>query len=151
MDKATTKQAVLAAAKRKLEEHMAEYKERINELRAETVENDLPESASQTEGRRDANIELMNSIGEQYEEVQRELDTLAQVDGEPCADVRFGAVVHTNLRNLLIATSVDEFKAAGRSYLGLSAQAPLFLTMKGKKVGDILSYNDMTYTIEDIF
>ncbi|MCB0818625.1 MAG: hypothetical protein KDB77_14025, partial [Flavobacteriales bacterium] len=98
MDPKQMKERVLEAARTKLNEHLTEYNERIAELRAVTVENELAETASQTEGRRDADIELMNSIGEQLAQVKRELDSLDQVDltDAPHDTVRYGSVVVTD-------------------------------------------------------
>lgn len=153
MDPKQKKQRVLDAAREKLNEHLTEYNERIAELRAVTVDNDLAETASQTEGRRDADIELMNSIGEQLELVKRELDTLDQVDvsDAPHDSVRFGSVVLTDRHHLLIATSIDGFEVDGQEYLGLSTRAPLFMALNGRKEGDSVEVNGNTFLVKEIY
>ncbi|MEZ4760372.1 MAG: hypothetical protein R2810_11340 [Flavobacteriales bacterium] len=153
MDPKQMKERVLEAARTKLNEHLAEYNERIAELRAVTVENELAETASQTEGRRDADIELMNSIGEQLAQVKRELDGLDQVDltDAPHDTVRYGSVVVTDRHHLLIATSIDGFDVEGEEYLGLSTKAPLYQALNGKKAGETVQVNGNTFTIKQVY
>ena len=142
---------MLDAAKRKLNEILAEYRERIDELRAVTVENDLAETASQTEGRRDADIELMNSIGEKMEQVRRDMDTLEQVDPSIVHEqVQFGSLVKTDQRNFLIAASIEDFDADGTEYLGLSVRSPLYRTLSGHRKGDSVELNNTIYVIETV-
>lgn len=146
------KQLVIDGAKRRLSGILAEYRERIEDLRAVTLENDLAETASQTEGRRDADIELMNTMGEKLEQVQRDLETLDQVEPqESHEEVRFGSVVHTDQRDLLVAVGVEEFDVDGRAYLGLSMRAPLYQAISGRRAGETVSFNGIDYTINEVF
>lgn len=151
MDRRNVKQQVIDGARRRLQEAIAEHRERLEDLRSVTMENDLAESASQSEGRRGADVELMNGLGEQLEQLERDMALLGQVEAGAIHEVvSFGSVVHTDRRDLLIATSVEEFEAAGRTYLGLSVRAPLYQALSGKRVGEQATVNGIIYTIRDI-
>jgi transcription elongation GreA/GreB family factor len=152
MDHTALKRSVLKAARTRLEATAAEIKDRINDLKAVTIGDENAESASQTESTHGSDVELMNSLGEQYEVVLRDLDLLGQIDPAVKQDsVQYGAVVHTDQRNFLIAASLEEFNAGGRTYLGVSTKAPLIQALLGRKVGDRITFNGVTYGIQEVF
>lgn len=112
MDRIATKRAVLLAARQRLENTAAEMKARMEELKAVTIGDDNADSASQTESTHGGDVDLMNSLGAQYEHVLQDLDRLSIVSPEAVMEsVQFGAVVHTDQRNLLIGFSLEEFEA----------------------------------------
>ena len=116
-----------------------------------TIGDDNSESASQTESSRGSDVELMNSLGEQYEHLLRDIDQLSTIDPSVRMDrVQVGAVVHTDRRNFLIATSLEEFDAGGKRYLGVTPKAPLIQTLLGKRAGEAATFNGIAYTIQDI-
>ena len=146
------KQHILEAARRKLRENLAEYHERIDELKSVTINNELAETASQTEGRRDADIELMDTIIEKSDQMKHDLEALEKLDAaEVLQTVQFGSVVITDQRAFLVAISVEEFEVDGINVLGLSTKAPLYLAMKGMRAGDQVGVNGVTYTIKAVF
>jgi transcription elongation GreA/GreB family factor len=151
MDHTALKRSVLKAARTRLDATAVELRDRINELKAVTIGDDNSESASQTESTRGGDVELMNSLGEQFEHIQKDLDQLAMIDPAVKLDaIQYGSVVHTDQRNFLIASSLEEFDAGGRWYLGVSTKAPLIQALTGKVVGDRVEFNGVTYSIEDI-
>lgn len=151
MDRTATKRAVLKAARTRLENTAAELKARIEELKAVTIGDDNAESASQTESTRGSDVDLMNSLGVQLEHVQQDIDRLGIVSPEALMDtVQFGAVVHTDRRNLLVGFSLEEFDAGGRRYLGVTPKAPLVQALYGRKVGDSAVVNGVSYTVLEI-
>jgi hypothetical protein len=94
----------------------------------------------------------MNSLGERIEGVLRDIALLETIDPASHHDrVQFGSVVHTSERDLLVATSIEEFKAGGRSYLGLSPRVPLFQRLNGARAGDRVEFNRIAYVIEEVF
>lgn len=151
MDTIALKRSVLTAARTRLQATADELKERISDLKAVTIGDDNAESASQTESTRGSDVELMNSLGEQYEHVLRDNELLGAIDPSAGMEsVQYGAVVHTDKRNFLIATSLEEFDAGGQRYLGVTPKAPLIQTLMGKRAGESASFNGVTYTIKDI-
>lgn len=151
MDHTALKRSVLKAARTRLEGTAAELKERIADLRSVTIGNDDSESASQRESTRGSDLELMNSLGEQYDHIQRDLEQLEGIDPAVKLDlVQYGSVVHTDRRNFLIATSLEEFNAGGKEYLGVSTKAPLIQALSGRSPGDTVEFNGVTYTILEV-
>jgi transcription elongation GreA/GreB family factor len=151
MDHTALKRSVLKAARTKLDTTMVELKDRIAELRSVTIGDDNAESASQTESTRGGDLELMNSMSEQLENIKRDVEQLDLIDPAVKLDiVQYGAVVHTDKRNFLIAASLEEFDAGGRHYLGVSTKAPLIQALMGSSVGDAVDFNGTTYTIQEI-
>jgi len=151
MDPIALKRNVLDAARTRLQATAAELKDRISDLKAVTIGDDNAESASQTESTRGSDVELMNSLGEQYEHVLRDNEQLGAIDPTERMDrVQFGAVVHTDRRNFLVAASLEEFDSDGQRYLGVTPKAPLIQTLMGKTAGETASFNGITYTIKDI-
>ena len=151
MDHTALKKSVLKAARTRLDATASELRTRIDELKAVTIGNDDSESASQRESTRGGDVELMNSLGEQLEHIQKDLEQLDLIDPAVKIDVvQYGAVVHTDQRNFLIATSMEEFDAGGKWYLGVSTKAPLIQALTGRNVGDAVEFNGTTYNIQDI-
>lgn len=151
MDHTALKKSVLKAARTRLEATANELRDRIAELRSVTIGDDNAESASQTESTRGGDVELMNSLGEQFEHIQKDLEQLEKIHPAVKLDiVQYGALVHTDQRNFLVAASLEEFDAGGNWYLGVSTKAPLIQALIGKAVGDSVSFNGTTYTIQDI-
>ena len=152
MEPTAQKRAVLKAARTHLENIAAELKERIAELRTVTVGDAEHETASQTESTRGGDVDLMNALSEQLVQVQHDLDRLQALDAaQPCETVQFGAVVHTDQRNFLIAASMDEFDAGGLRYLGVTPKAPVIQALLSMRVGESATVNGTTYRIQAIF
>jgi hypothetical protein len=151
MDPIALKRSVLEAARLHLATTARELQERITDLRAVTIGDDNAESASQTESTRGSDVELMNSLGDQHEHILQDIDRLGQIDPSARLDtVQYGALVHTDQRNFLIAASLEEFEAGGRKYLGVTPKAPLIQALLGKRKGEKATFNKLTYTIQDI-
>lgn len=151
MERTNTKALVVRAAIDHLREMERELRERITELRSVTIGDDNAESASQTESLHGSDIDVMNSLGEQIEHILRDIVLLEGIDpAERHESVRFGSLVRTDQRDLLVSTGIEEFKAGGRSYLGLSPRAPLFQKLNGARKGDTVQFNNVTYKVEEV-
>ncbi|MCB9183713.1 MAG: hypothetical protein H6591_07320 [Flavobacteriales bacterium] len=151
MDRIATKRAVLKAARTRMHDTAAELRARIEELRSVTLGDDNAESASQTESRRGGDLDLLNSTGTQLEHLLLDIERLESIDPEATMNsVQFGAVVHTNERNLLIGFSLEEFDALGRRYLGVTPKAPLVQALHGRKEGEEVAVNGLAYVLLEI-
>ena len=130
-----------------------DFQERIDDLKAVTINNDDAESASQSEARRDSDIELMDTLADQLDFSVKELETMKSMDlnGADHDKVTFGSVVHTDNRNFFIGVSIDNFEVEGRDYVGISPRAPLYKELEGSKVGDKVTFNGMSYKVEEVF
>jgi transcription elongation GreA/GreB family factor len=145
------KQSVLEAARARLEATAAELRERINDLHAVTIGDDNAESASQTESTHGSDVELMNSLTEQLEHLRQDIDRLGAIDASERMDhVQYGAVVHTDKKEFLVGASIEEFPVMEHRYLGVTTKAPLIQAMLGKKAGDSVTFNKITYKILEV-
>lgn len=152
MERKQLKQAILAAGKAKMQTVVDDFQERINELKAVTVGDEMQESPSQSESRKDADIELLDTLSTQLDFASKELETLDLIDvNKPHSEVEFGSVVVTDKRKLFVSTGIEEFEVGSEKYFGLSAQAPLFKNMAGCKAGDAISFNGINYRILGVF
>ena len=139
--------------KEKVRHVVNDFSERINDLKAVTVNNDNAESASQSEARRDSDIELMDTLADQLDFSTRELETLEgmELNGSTHELVTFGSVVHTDRKNFFVGVSIDDYEVEGKEYFGISPRAPLYGVLEGAKAGDRVSFNGVDYKIEEVF
>lgn len=152
MSKLNLKAEILEAGKAQMQSVVNDFEERVNELKAVTIGNDSTETASQTEARKDADLEMLDNLVSQLDFAQKELDTLKLIDvNSEHTEVEFGSVVITDKRKLFVSTGIEEFEVGAEKYFGLSAQAPLFKNMAGCKPGDEVSFNGINYQILEVF
>lgn len=152
MEKLQLKKDILEAGRAKMESVVNDFQERVNEIKAVTIGDDMQETASQSESRKDSDIEYLDTLATQLDFAQKELETLNLVDVNKAHNkVEFGSVVVTDKRNLFVSTGIEEFAVGDKKYFGLSAQAPLFKNMAGCKVGDQVSFNGIEYKVLEVF
>lgn len=82
-----------------------------------------------------------------YEELSL-LDSLN--NSEVMHTVEPGAIVITSNRNLLVAIA-RTFRSGDREFTGISAAAPIYSFLEGKKAGDTYTFNDQKYTITEVY
>jgi hypothetical protein len=93
----------------------------------------------------------MNSLTGQLEHLQQDLDRLEELEVlAPPEVISYGSVVQTDRRNFLIAASVEEFKVDGTPWLGVTPRAPLIQALMGLKAGEEVTFNNVTYRIEQV-
>jgi transcription elongation GreA/GreB family factor len=152
MNKLELKQAVIDAGTDKMKSIIADFEERVKDLREDAIDESQEESASQSESRRDGELELLDTMVDQLNFAEREMETLKQIKADKIHnEVDFGSVVITDKRNLFVSTGIEEFEAKGKKYFGLSTKAPLYKNMAGLKAGESLSFNGIEYKIQEVF
>jgi hypothetical protein len=62
-----------------------------------------------------------------------------------------GAVIKVNDSYMVIATADGNFKFDGKDFISISTKAPLYQCMMGKKKGDMCSFNNYDFKIEEIY
>jgi len=62
-----------------------------------------------------------------------------------------GAVIKVNDGYMVIATADGNFKFDGKDFISISTKAPLYQCMMGKKKGDMCSFNNYNFKIEEIY
>ena len=69
----------------------------------------------------------------------------------PFDTVEHGAVVITDRQNFLLSIGAGKFMVGNRVFFAISAQTPIYLALKGKRVGDTIVFNGQSQTIKEIF
>lgn len=127
------------------------HKDLINDLRSATIMDELQETASQSEMSRVADIELLDRFGDQLERLENQLRGLQRMDPHALFEaVDVGAVVTTDHRGFIIGPSIEEFQVDGRTFQGLTPEAPLFAVLRGKRKGDHVTFGSTTYNVLDV-
>ena len=65
-------------------------------------------------------------------------------------DIENGSLIETDKNFIFVGVSVPIFKTEGKEVLSLSEKAPVFETMKGKLVGDIVKVGEDSLKIQSI-
>lgn len=145
------KHHVFREAERELISMIDSHKDRINDLRSATIMDELHETASQSEMTRVADIELLDRFGDQLERLESQLQVLQRMDPHMQMEtVDIGAIVSTDHRNFIIGPSIEEFQVDGRTFQGLTQEAPLFTVLRGKRKGDHVVFSGVTYNVLDV-
>ena len=76
------------------------------------------------------------------------LRKLNDVDFGPKSTVEEGAVVRVGACNLIIAVPTRPFRCDGEAFMGISAQAPIYEAIQGKRAGESFRFNGRDATIE---
>ena len=71
---------------------------------------------------------------------------------EPPHDVvEHGACVVTDRQNFLLSIGAGKFMVGNQVWFAISAQTPIYVALKGKRVGDSIVFNGQGQTIKDIY
>ena len=68
----------------------------------------------------------------------------------PFDSVQHGAVVVTDRQKFLLSIGAGKFMVGNEVYFAISAQTPIYIALKGKKVGDTITINGQTQTIKEV-
>ena len=52
---------------------------------------------------------------------------------------------------MVVATADGNFKFDGKDFISISTKAPIYQCMMGKKKGDMCSFNNNNFKIEEIY
>lgn len=148
------KHKILDAAIHQHETVIRDFRERIHAMMHH--EGDVNEEAYdiQTQSFQAETTTKVDLLSEQLEFANRELDELMRMKADVGSIhdvVRRGSVVKTDREIFFVSASIERFQVDGQSLFGLSVSSPLYLAMKGKKVGDVFSYGKISYCILDVF
>lgn len=83
-------------------------------------------------------------------EAQQSMDFLINQKGENHQEIEEGAIIETDENYLFIGVSVPRFQAGDKEVVSLSAEAPIFHNLKGKKVGEAIQLGAKELTIKSI-
>lgn len=79
------------------------------------------------------------------------INTLQKIDVEmELTEVEFGALVITNKQKLFVSAGLGKVALDGNEYYAVSPQVPIFIALKGKRKGDEVVFNGITFLIEEV-
>lgn len=61
-----------------------------------------------------------------------------------------GAIVSFNGRHFVIVVSTARFECAGKTYMGISTQSPIFKAIDGLGAGDRFTFNGREITLDEV-
>jgi len=94
---------------------------------------------------------LRERLDEQVHSHLHHLEEIEALSFNPSDVVEPGAVLKVKDRYMVIATADGNFKFDGKDFISISTKAPLYQCMVGKKKGDMCSYNNNDFKIEEIY
>ncbi|CAN5405340.1 hypothetical protein BH09PSE6_BH09PSE6_10460 [soil metagenome] len=146
IDKTELKNALKSLEADVLSQHQREYEEFLaNASHDETEAQDSGEAAEESmSADRAQTLELS---------VARDEEALRKIDGidfAPTEQIREGSIVCLDGQWFVVAVSTGSFKVGRTKLMGISADAPLFAAMKGKKAGQQVKFNGRSMKIEAV-
>ncbi|EPR71413.1 hypothetical protein [Cyclobacterium qasimii] len=153
MDKLAYKKKVMEEAINHQESIVADFRQRINEIRAADQQpQDEPQEYDQ-QGQENESANVINRISRELNFVIEELDFLKQMktSANLFDEVTLGAVVKTDKMTFFPSVSLEQFEVDGHTLFGISREAPIYNEMKGKKKGDAFSLKGQNYKIIDVY
>ncbi len=94
---------------------------------------------------------LREKLHDQVHNHQQHLEEIEALSFSTSQVVEPGAVIKVNDSYIVIAIADGNFKFDGKDFISISTKAPLYQCMKGKKKGDMCSFNNHDFTIEQIY
>jgi hypothetical protein len=149
-----SKKEILLAAMASHESVMQDFRNRIREMQANEVDENVdgPDKYSASHGAE--TIAEMRLLEEQLEFASHEWEELVRIESyhdDPHDKVEFGSVVVTDRRTFFVSASIEEFKVGDYVLFGLSVHTPLYKAMKGRRRGESFQYGGTTYFIKGVF
>lgn len=79
------------------------------------------------------------------------IDMLENLDFSVTDQVGPGAVVSFGTRHVVISVATAEFEHEGVTYMGISAQSPIYNAMKGLEEGDSFMFHGKEVVLDEVF
>lgn len=151
MDNTIRKKQIIEACRQAVEASTQRTQQTMGNLITDSTESNEETGSDKYESKDEEMIEDSRIMEPHLEFLQRELVVLDAVNPETQnEEVGVGAVVITGSLRFLVAVSA-QFNVGNEDFVGISAAAPIFEEMRGKKAGDKFSFNGNDYTITEVF
>ena len=145
------KQALYDYCWQYVEQRRARLQEEIHLIQASANEETKSSAGDKYEtGRSMAQLEIERN-SQQLNEANKLQQVLKGITPDHVSDVVIpGSVVHTSHGVFYIAISIGVFTLEEKQFLIISSDSPIGKLLMGRKVGDTITWNKMTYTIQII-
>ena len=149
IEKAALKKQMLAACIAKQQSVIKDFRKRLEAL---LITEGLGSDESYESGERSGMSATALTENLRFAEDEMKQLTFLQLLGDHITDrVEPGAAVVTNAGTFYISVSIDQFKVDDETFIGLSVHSPLFIAMKGRIVGETITYRGRDYHISEVF
>lgn len=146
MDKQKIKKALIEQEQKHINLSVTDYENFLNDSTPKRGEVNDPDDHSHL----NQSLDVAKKIDTVIHEHVHHLETIESLDFEQKTSVEPGAIVSVNGRCMIIGISKPQFEIEGRKFIGISTDAPIYDSLKGKKTGDEFIFNQRKFTIEAI-
>jgi len=95
--------------------------------------------------------DLTSALDLQVIEHKKHLEIIKHIAFEPKTEIELGAIAKINNKYFVFAVAEPRFEFDGKEFIGVSPSAPIYKNLKGKKAGDELVFNKITFHIEEVY
>jgi len=133
-----------------LEESAETARQQMNEVQEDANEAELEHDVF--DGSRSELLRKRDIYAEQLQKAVDEIQILKKVSFDQLSEqVEFGAVVITNKQKIFITLGLGKVTMDGETYFVISKDVPIYKAMEGLKKGDEFEFNNIKFTIKDLF
>ncbi len=119
---------------------------------AQQQSNDYGANVDRYDAYRTKMMRSRDMFARQYSNAQTGVRYLQDLLKLPPFDaVEHGACVVTDRQKFLLSIGAGKFSNGNEVWFAISAQTPIYLALRGKRVGDSIVFNGQTQTIKEIF
>ncbi|EIJ35457.1 hypothetical protein [Thiothrix nivea] len=147
INKIALRETMLSLELDKLHTVEANYQEFLQQARVDNTDGYDDDELSHALESSDMAALLDQSI----HEYQEKIDRLKAIDFSPRTQVEPGAVVKFKNRHFVISVATNQFECTGESYMGISADAPVYAALQGLEAGDTFDLNGKEVKIQAVY
>ena len=147
MDKQVIKDILLNMEYKSIEKAEMNYHDFLTENnidRSDVVDDDDQSHLVESE-------DLTSALDAQVIEHKRHLEIIKHIVFEPKTEIELGAIAKINNKYFVFAVAEPRFEFEGKEFIGVSPSAPIYKSLKDKKAGDDVVFNNLTFHIEEIY
>ena len=146
-----TKSDVHSTCRAYLQQKIEGLKEELEAVRESAIAETKSSMGDKYETGREMMMQERNRLGKQLDIYTDQLTTLESIDPDKSHDeVKHGCIVFTDKSTFFISSAIGQVNLNSQSVFAISNEAPIAKAMKGKKTGDVFSFNGATHTIKKI-
>ena len=150
MDRVEKRNQVIAACIAQ-QEHIASVAKQEMDS-AQQQSNDYGANVDRYDSYRTKMLRSRDMYAKQYSNALAGIRYLEDLQKQPPHDtVEHGACVVTNRQKFFLSIGAGKFQVGNEVWFAISAQTPIYLALKGKRVGDSIVFNGQEQTVKEIF
>jgi len=128
----------------------------VNQLQNEIEEaqrqaNDYGQPKDRYDAFRTKLMRQIELYAKQLDKAKQVIVTLQKIDPQKeLSKVEFGAVIITNKQRLFVSAGLGKIDLNNETWFAISPNVPIYNALRGKQVGDKISFNGLAINIESI-